>query len=272
MHNALKSLPLAAAVLLAASTVNAQLVHRYDLSTVNDSVGGANGTLNGNATLANGMLTTTGTDNTSYLNLPTSVGTGITGDFTIQTFTSTTNAGTNYSTAFSLSTSQTVFILLNANRPNVNATTADFQQATSTPNQVLVSGGSPLLADGTEHDLVITYTSATGAVSIYNNGTLAGTGNIGAGFSLQTSTAGGFDGINGHAPFTNDNTYAGSTDDFRIYSQALTASQVTALDTLGANATNAQISAAVPEPSPWVAVLTGLAALGGLQRFRRLQA
>lgn len=102
---------------------------------------------------------------------------------------------------------------------------------------------------------------------------LAGTGNIGAGFrfDLATGAANGlsnFNGINGHAPF-NDNTFAGSTDDFRIYSSALTPAQVTALDGAGANASDAQIAALVPEPSAWTAALAGVATLLGLQRFRR---
>lgn len=270
MHIPIKFLPLlTTGVLFAASAANGQLAHRYNLTDGTDSVGSANGTLSGNATFANGQLTTSGNDNTSYLSLPSSVGTGITGNFSIQVYTSTTNPGTSYSTLFSFASSQSNFILLNANRPGLNATSVNFQQAPSTPGEINVSAGSALLTDGAEHDIVFTYAFASGDVSIYNNGTLAGSGNIGAGFSFQTATAGAFNGINGHAPFTGDNTYAGSTDDFRIYSQTLTASQVSALDAAGANATNAQIAAAVPEPSSWVAMFAGIAALCGVQRYRR---
>lgn len=270
MHIPLKLLPLlTTGVLFAASAANAQLVHHYNLTDGVDSVGGANGTLSGNATFAGGRLVTSGNDNTSYLGLPSSVGTGITGNFSIQVYTSTTNAGTGYSTLFSFASAESNFILLNANRPGLNATSVNFQQAPSTPGEINVAASSALLADGLQHDIVFTYAFASGAVSIYNNGAFAGSGNIGAGFSFQTASAGVFNGINGHAPFTNDNTYAGSTDDFRIYSQTLTASQVSALDAAGVNASNAQIAAAVPEPSTWVAMAAGILALCGVQRRRR---
>lgn len=270
-----KILPLVASGLFAVGSLHAQLAHHYNLTDGTDSVGGANGTLNGNATFGNGMLTTTGTDTTSYLNLPSSVGTGITGDFSIEVFTSTTNAGTSYATLFSLSSAQNSLLLFNANRPGVNGTTVDFQQPGNNTNEVNVGPGFAVLADGAEHDIVITYATANGQVSIYNNGVLLTSQNIGARFSLQTATAGGFNGINGHAPYTGDQTYAGSTDDFRIFSNSLTQAQVTRLDTAGANATDAQIGNAVtgvPEPSTWHVALAGVVALFGLQRFRRATA
>ena len=75
------------------------------------------------------------------------------------------------------------------------------------------------------------------------------------------------DGINGNAPF-GDPAVTGSNNDFRIFNNALTAAQVTQLDTLGANATDAQIAAAlVPEPST-VALLT-IIGTGGLFLRRR---
>lgn len=262
-----KSLPLlATGLLFAASAANAQLVHHYNLTDATDSVGGANGTLSGNATFTGGQLVTSGSDNTSYLGLPASVGTGLTGNFSVQVYTRTTAAGTNYSTLFSFASSQSNFILFNANRPGIGATTVDFQQ---TGGESDISAGSALLADGAEHDIIFTYAAASGLVSIYNNGVFAASGNIGAGFSFQAASAGAFDGINGHAPFTNDNTYAGSTDDFRIYSSTLTTAQITALQVAGPNASDLQIAAAVPEPSSWVAVFAGLVALCAVQRCRR---
>lgn len=279
-----KSLPLLIACgLFAVGTAHAQLAHHYNLTDGTDSVAGANGTLNGSATFTNGMLqtnlTNSNTDTTSYLSLPASVGTGITGDFSIEAFTtSTLGTATSYATLFSFSSSNTNFILFNANRPGQNPaqSTVDFQQApaTGTNAEINVGGGSPLLADGLEHDIVITYLSASGDVAIYNNGVQVGAGNIGAGFSFQAAAAGGLDGINGHAPF-NDPVYAGSTDDFRIFSSRLTQAQVTRLDAAGANASNVQIGNAVtgvPEPSAWQAALAGAAVLWGLQRFRRTMA
>lgn len=256
---------------------NAALLHHYNLTDGTDSVGTANGTLSGNATFTNGMLVTPGTDATSYLSLPATVGTGITGDFSIQVYTSTTNAGTSYSTLFSFATQQSDnnFLLFNANRPGLNASSFNFRQSPSNAGEQNVSGGSALLANGTVHDLLLTYAAGTGAVAIYNNGALAATATIGAGFNFSLATGSNlaagtatFNGINGHAPFTGDNTYAGSTDDFRIYNQVVTATQAARLDTAGVNATNAAIAAIVPEPSTW-AFLFGGAGLLGLSLHRR---
>lgn len=252
---------------LAPLAANAQLAHRYSFNgNANDSVGTANGTLTGSdATISATMLTTTGANNSSYVSLPASVGTGITGNFTIQDFTSSPAGATqSYSSLFSFATqgSDHNFILFNAYRPNTAGTSADFSQGTTGGNEVDVNAGSPLLANGLEHDIVLTYNATSGLVSIYNNGALAGTGNIGAGFNFSLTTTGTFDGINGNGPF-GDNSYNGSTDDFRIYGQALTASQVAAIDALGANATNAQIGAAlVPEPSTWALLSVGVGLLG----------
>ena len=267
-------------------SAHAQLTDHYSFNdgTATDSVNAANsGTVSGTVTFSSGMLTTAGS---GYVALPTTVGAGTTGDFSIETFTKTT-AFSNFTAAFSLATGtgmnanpSTNFILLNASRQNAGGnTTADFRQdaTTGTTNETDVSAGSSLLSDGAVHDILITYVSATGAVSIYNNGTLAGTGNIGAGFSLASAAKGGDNGINGGSPFDtthggNDPDYTGSTDDFRLYSNALTAAQAASVDALGVNATDAQIGAitgVVPEPSTWMAALVGLGALVGVRRFRR---
>lgn len=258
--------------LLSLASANAQLAHHYNLTDGIDSVGGANGTLNGNATFANGTLTTNG-DASGYLSLPSSVGTGITGDFSIETFATANSLTADYSSLFSFATaaSDSNFLLFNPNRQDGSGTSARFDQGTIGNTEVGVNadGNSPLLGDGAEHDLLLTYTSGTGAVAIYNNGVLAGSGTIPAGFRFDLAAAGPNNGINGHSPF-GDVSFNGSTDDFRIFSNAVTASQATALDALGANATDAQIGTTfVPEPSTWMAALVGVATLLGLQRFRR---
>ena len=272
--------------ILSATSAYAQLTDRYSFNdgTATDSVNAANsGTVSGTISITGGLLTTTGT---GYVALPATVGAGTTGNFSIETFTSTT-AFNNFTAAFSFATGtgmnanpSTNFILFNASRQNAGGnTTADFRQdsTTGTTNETDFSAGSNLFADGAEHDVLITYVSATGVLSIYNNGKLARTGNIGAGFSLASATSGGDNGINGGSPFDkthggNDPDYTGSTDEFRLYSSALTATQAAAVDALGANPTNAQITSAiggVPEPSTWMVMLVGLGALLGLQRFRR---
>jgi hypothetical protein len=264
--------------LMPIATAQAQLAHRYSLNgDATDSVGGATGTLldpGGTST----TLVTTNANSTDYLSLPASVGTGITGDFSIEDWLTQSGAETGYTSIFSLSTSQSNFVLLNPNR-NGTGTTADFDQPGVTNGgagtEVNVNDpGTSFKVNGNfgaELQIMLTYVSSTGVASVYNNGTLLASANVGSGFSLQSATAGGFDGIGGGDAY-GDPDFMGSTDDFRIYSSALTPSQITALDAAGPNATNAQINAiapaAVPEPAS-LTVLTGIGMLLGGRRVRR---
>jgi len=257
------------------ASANAALVNRYMLNgNGTDSVGGANGTLNnpgGTASWSSTALTTTNANATDFLSLPSTVGAGVTGDFSIEDWLTQNGSETAYTGIFSLSTSTTNFILFNPNR-NGGGTTADFEQplvtggGTGAETNVTTSQAN-FQPFGTERQIVVTYVSSTGVASIYNNGTLIGSGNIGTGFSLQSAASGSYDGIGGGDAFA-DPDFNGSTDDFRIYSQALTPAQISALNTAGPNATNAQIIAVIPEPSSLM-VLLGFGALASRRRIRR---
>ena len=272
---------LALACFLSAASANAQLEHHYNLNgNGTDSVSGANGTIVGAAsfTTTPGMLTTTNgaAATAGYLNLPTSAGATITGDFSIEFYAIQTGSEDQNTTVFSLSASTTNFAIF---KPNFGGQGAriNFEQPGvngGAQSQVGPGGTTSILAPfGGEHQIVITYSFSTGALSLYNNGAaVTTTGTFGPGFNFS-SVAGGIGGINGGDPF-NDLSFNGSTDDFRIYGNALTAAQVTTLNGLGANATDAQIAGVdgilpVPEPSTWMALLCGLGILLGLQRFRR---
>ena len=273
---------LAAACLLSAASANAQLEHHYNLNgNGTDSVSGSNGTIVGSAsfTTVAGMLTTTnGAAATTggYLNLPSSAGATITGDFSIEFYAIQNGSEDQNTTVFSLSASTTNFAIF---KPNFGGQGAriNFEQPGvngGAQSQVGPGGTTSILAPfGGENQIVITYSVSTGALSLFKNGAaVTTTGTFGAGFNFS-SVAGGVGGINGGDPF-NDLSFNGSTDDFRIYGNALTAAQVSSLNTLGANATDAQIAGvdgilAVPEPSTWMVLLCGLGALLGLPLLRR---
>ncbi len=270
---------------LCLASANAQLAHRYNLNTDGtDSIGGANGQISGGAFFTGDGLATGGGSG-DYLALPTSVGTGITGNFTIQTFVNIASNPGNFSSLFSLSSpGNRNFFLLNPSRPAAGGNlTADFQQRPlqttgGTDTEVDVSGASAFPFGATDHDVTITYVASTNIATIYLDGAQFASGNIanaispGTSLNLETLTSGGQNGINGGGPF-GDASINGITDDFRVYSSALTAAQVSTIDALGADASNATISAAlVPEPSTWVMMLLSLAALCGVRHFRRSQA
>jgi hypothetical protein len=295
-RNARKSLVLLGLIsMMPLATAKAQLAHRYDINSsdtttgaagVTDSVGGANGTFvnpGSTASLTSTSLVTVNTNNTDFITLPSSIGAGITGDFSVEDWLTQSGSESAYTSIFSLSSSQANgmglggnFILLNPNR-NGTGTTADFAQAgitgggTGTETNVNAPGTNFKNAQGnfgTELQIVLTYVSATGVASIYNDGTLLASGNIGAGFSFQSATSGMYDAINGGDPY-GDPDFQGATDDFRIYSSALTRSQISALESAGPNATNSQINAIVPVPEP--ASLMGLLGIGTLMGGRRLR-
>ena len=277
---------LIAGSLLTLASANAQLVHRYDMNNANDSAGASNGTLQGGATLGGGVLTVTGANNgtgtgatsgtlAQSLALPSSVGTGITGNFSIEFYATRAITATDFSTVFSFSTAQTNFLLFNPARGNDNGgTNSNFRQPSINGGNEFNLRANPttgLFADSAQHDVVLTYDATSGTANIYNNGALFATGNPGVGFNFQTAAGGPFNGIGGNAPY-GDPSFNGTIADFRIYSQALTQTQVTSLRNIagGADASNAAITAVlVPEPSAWTAALVGIVGLLGLQRFRR---
>ncbi len=265
----------ASGLLCGSAVSSAALVHRYSFNTAasaNDSLGTANGTINGTATVANGVLTTTGAaGQTNNVALPTTVGAGITGDFSIEDFvTIPTNPG-NFSSLFSLSSAQspgsatTGFLLLNPSRPAANNDmTVDFDQGAA--GEVDIASAAPFPFGTTEHDVAVTYVAATNIATLYLDGAVVGTGSVAgalatglASFNLSAVSNGAFDGIAGNPPY-NDPGIAGTTDDFRIYNSALTAGQVGADFTAGPNAT-----IAVPEP----ATLGLVAVVGGAALARR---
>lgn len=278
----MKSLPLlfSFTALLGLASANAQLAHRYSLTNANDSVGTANGLVVGNANLSGGSVTTGG-DGNDYFLLPTTVGAGITGSFSVETYVTRLGVTPGFSSLFSLSTSSGAggtnqnFLLVNPARGNNNGLIqANFRQDPLTNGEQSIATTQAGLNLNTLYQITLTYVTTTGLASVYSNGSLIGSGNVAPGFSLESATSGGFNGINGGGPFgAGDGSFNGSTTDFRIYSSALTAAQVAALNLLGPDATNTAINAiAAPEPTTWAMMLVSVGALCGLQRFRRSQA
>ena len=256
----------AACFLATLPAAHAVLVHRYDFNTANsanDSVGTANGTLVNGATVANGVLTTVGGGSgqggtAPAANLPGAATAGITGDFSIQTFFTQTTVA-NFATLFSLATNQDNFLIAVPNRGDTNA--LSLAARVNGGNQLILNG--PALVSGTQYSMTGTYLASSGLLSLYINGAFVQSGTI-TGLNLSSFTA--FNGISGNAPYP-DPAFTGTNADFRIFNNALTAAQVSTLRGLGPDATNAQINAAVPEPST-VIMLTAVG-MGGLFLRRR---
>ena len=273
---------MAAAAVLAvcALTARADLVHRYDFNSANDTVGTANGTLVNSATITGGALVTAGGNgavdgrwdlNGPRLTLDPSAVSGITGAFTIEDWFTVTTGWPKYDTLYAFSDDTTLNYILGA----------PVRGYSPWPSGVgFIGGGGVARADtniwdfvlsgiwldqGGPHQTILTYDGTT--FSYYVDGVLANYNGLPAtavdpGFNLSTLT---YIGINGGSPY-DDPTLTGSTYDFRIYSQALTADQVTSMYNLGSDASNPAIVAIIPEPSSLALVGIGALALLALRR------
>ena len=247
------------AVLLGGSA-NAQLLHRYDFNTTNDTVGTANGSLEGTATLSGGALVTTGTAGglsggvpQNGLLLSSNAVTGITNAFTIETWFVANFYG-GFCTVFSFSDSTTANYVL--------ATPARGNSPFASSISVVGGGGSytgpgdiqaseQYQDNGALHEMTVTYDGTT--LSYYIDGALGSFAGLpptisDPGLNLSALP---YIGINGGSPY-GDNSINGSCRDFRIYGQALTAAQVAGVFALGSDASNAAISNAIAPPSSFV--------------------
>jgi hypothetical protein len=254
-----------AATVLAAGAANAQtLVDRYTFndigSTVVDSVGVQNGTLANGATESGGSLLTTGAGTGaaapsaqfgSYT-LPT-------GAVTIEDFFTPTaaNGGGAYPTLFSFSTSPTKYLLGQVGRGGASNPAAALD-VTLTSTTV---SSSPYVI-GQVNQFVSTYDGTN--ETLYLNGVQVGQTAQTAFPSANNPTA-PFNGIGGNSPY-NDSSLQGSTEDFRIFSGALTLAQVKADFAGGPN--TVVTGAPVPEASSSIG-LGVLLALGGLALVAR---
>ncbi len=263
-------------VALVSSANAASLLHRYDFNTTNDTVGTANGTLVGTAGLAGGALVTNGNNggvngqwglNNARMTLDPSAVSGITGSFTIEDWFTCTTGWPKWDTLYAFSDgsdpgSQGASYLLGA----------PVRGYSPWPSGIAVVGaggisrpavGWDLAMEGIYldtpgvHQTVLTYDGA--AFRYYVDGALSAFGIGGGpvsdpGFNLSLLPQ---IGLNGGSPFP-DPVLTGSTFDYRIYSDALSADQVASVYNLGSDASNSAINLVVPEPSTIVLLVTGI--------------
>jgi len=228
-------------------TAGAILTHRYSFSgNANDSIGGANGTLKGNASVTTlaGRLYLNGTTNT-YLNLPG----GLISNYQAATiecwvqfgasaawarlfdFGSTTNFGTNtigpgnywFCTPYSGS----------AFRSDVS-TTAGFASI----------DGAPSLNGYIRH-VVLTYDPSNGVLASYTNGVLCEINNAA---TVPLSSISSDDAFIGRSQFGADPYLIAAIDEFRIYNGVLYSDEIAATQILGVTntlTTNATLTGSI---------------------------
>lgn len=244
------ALAFSAAVL--SSSLAQSLVHRWDMDTVNDSVGTSHGSLVNGATLDGGSLilnplANTGSGvNAPALSLPTSAVAGLSGSFSIETWFTFDELGLVYTTLYSFSDGSTnSYIIGTPNRGDSGGiASVAFKNGGEPEARVNV----PNLTDDQSYQFVATFDSTLNIGTVYVNGALVNLVSLDTlkmqPFNLSTFTQLG---IGGLAPY-GDRGLEGTVQDFRIYQGALSDEQVSTLYGLGADATNSEIFSAVPEP------------------------
>lgn len=220
---------LAALLLIAATTANAAITHRYTFNdgTANDSVGTAHGTFqNGPTVTFDGQVALDGAND--YVSLPgpaiaVNGYSAITLEawFTINAAPAwqrlwdfgATDAGTNLGYNY-------IFY-----SPSSGATPADNRAVISDTNpgynsEELASAGSPL-ATGIEHHVAVTIANG-GSMTVYRNGVQTGT----VALTKSLATVDNALALLGESTYPGDANLNGRIDEFRIYNTALSATEV----------------------------------------------
>ena len=255
-----KSFKTSAIIVMLASlldvSANAQLLHRYDFNTANDTVGTANGTLLNGATLSGGALITDGGNGATngawggtgqMMTLASSAVGGITNAFTLETWFQCTTGWPKYDSLFAFSDGTTANTLLGVPVMGYGPWPSGFNIAGGGgSNSVTVRG--IYLDNNAKHQVLLTYDGTN--FTYYVDGVLANFSGFSAtasdpGFNLSSLTDLG---INGGSPW-GDPILTGSTYDFRIYGQGVSALQVAQIYALGSDANNSDITAIVT-PAP----------------------
>jgi hypothetical protein len=207
----------------------AALAHRYSFTTdASDSVGHADGTLQGAATVSGGQLQLTG-DNADYVDLPG----GMLQDYNSTTLDIWVNLGAaqNWARVWQFADigagTENEFYFApgwNPNPPNANFYNAAFP-----------SGGGSISTPGALGDqaLHITCVYGDGSMQVYTNAVLEGTM---SGLIAPANQAGTNSAWIGHSPFP-DPGINGSVNEYRIYRGRLSPEEILASDILGPDQT-----------------------------------
>jgi hypothetical protein len=203
----------------------AVLTHRYSFTTdASDSVGGANGTLQGGATVSGGQLQLTGL-NTDYLDLPPN----LLNDYSAVTVDMWVNLGAAQHwarlwefTDIGTGTQNEFYFAPGWNPPpNANFYNAGFPW-----------GGNFAVGLPLQNELLhITCLYGNGSMEVYTNAVLEGSA---INLVAPASSAGNVSATIGHSPFA-DPGINGSVDEFRIYRGRLAPDEIQAVDVLGPN-------------------------------------
>jgi Concanavalin A-like lectin/glucanases superfamily len=255
-------------VVLTVAPVVPGIAHEYKFATdASDSIGGADGSLNGDATISGGQLVLSGNQGSS-VSLPSGILTGV-NVVTIEAWVTFPSAINAFANLFAFGNSELAgngenYITLSPHTGGLT-TQANFGQGDpgSSGEWDAVAGG--VLDNETNVQVVAVFNPYAGSESVYINGALAANNSMfnnlldpvacqGPTYnnaSILAYTLGG-DPINyiGQSLYSGDPGLLANIDEFRIYTNALTAAQIAADHALGPNqfigtSTNVTLSASL---------------------------
>ncbi len=234
---------LAVAFLLLGFSAQAALTHRYSFtSDVSDSVGNANGTIQGNVSVGGGVATFPGQANTDYIQLPP----GLISNYTSVTFEMWVDVGQN-------GTWEELYAFGNQDAggaganmlmfcPHTGSTPADFRmsyaQADPGYNDEHVVNGTGVLDGLGPMSVTCVYDPPNNAMSLYTNGVLVGTLSpvtTGTGKQFSLTNVYNVNSWLGRSLYNADSPYNGTIDEFRIYDAPLGPLQIFANNAAGPN-------------------------------------
>lgn len=219
---------LLAFALVAVEVGEAAVVRQYTFNdgTANDSIGSANGTLEGNAAVTLGALNLSGNSG-DFVNLPAST-------INITSFTDATfeawfawRGGAAWQRVFDFGRTVTGngrdYVFYTPSNGGDNR--AAFRDSNLAEN--VASGGPPLAGNTPYHLAVVVDDDANGGtnqMSVYLNGNLAG--QVGLSYSFSDFSTTNRLAYLGRSLFTVDPNFNGTIDEFRVHNTALSAAQV----------------------------------------------
>jgi hypothetical protein len=225
------------------------LVHRYSFNdgTANDSVGSANGTLVGNATISGGQLVLSNTTSvapaTNYLQLPAGIltnsvnGTSNDPAVTVEAWATIKAGQYTWANLFDFGNRDTsgqseydIHVCVHASDNSTIAGISDSDNANVDYQYIDLGSGSSLDGSTNVH-ITAVFNPPAGYMAIYLNGVLAG-----ADYNV-TIPMSGVQAVRNIIGADNwpDPGMQGTIDEFRIYNGALTANEIAATQVLGPN-------------------------------------
>lgn len=245
------------------STANAALVHEYLFDTdASDSVGTANGTLEGTASVVGSKLVLTGGGaGNSYVALPGGIASaasagGAAGEISIETYLNLASTG-DWRVIFSFGNSGPDAMDGNGSDgdywqliPHAGVGGNPFRSTTHIAANSETPADAPTMVTGESVHLVNVLNATANTNELYVNGALLGTSALQAGFDPSVyGTVGDTQNWLGRSQWGDDSLDA-SYEDFRIYDHALDQAEVTAA-----------YLAAIPEPATLALLATASIAM-----------